>query len=70
MLPVRYVLDLYITFRRDLVRDAGNKQKPSKIMKMQLFVTLDKAKPDTENIKGLNLAAVMCMTIQVPRLSL
>jgi hypothetical protein len=23
-----------------------------------------------ENIRGLNLAAVMCMTIQVPRLSL
>jgi hypothetical protein len=31
---------------------------------------LDKAKPDTENIRGLNLAAVMCVAIQVPRLSL
>jgi hypothetical protein len=30
---------------------------------------LDKAKPDTENIKSLNLAAVMCMTVQVSRLS-
>jgi hypothetical protein len=31
---------------------------------------LDKAKPDTGNIRGLNLAAVMCMTVQVSRLSL
>jgi hypothetical protein len=27
-------------------------------------------KADTENIWGLNLAAVMCMTVQVSRLSL
>jgi hypothetical protein len=31
---------------------------------------LDKAKPDTEYIRGLDLAAVMCMTVQVTRLSL
>jgi hypothetical protein len=37
---------------------------------MSLFVTLDKAKPDAENIRGLNLAAVMWTTVQVPRLSL
>jgi hypothetical protein len=49
---------------------AGNKHKSSKIMKMKLFTILDKAKPDTENIRGLNLAAVMCMTVQVTRLSL
>jgi hypothetical protein len=24
---------------------------------------IDKAKPDAENIRGLNLAAVMCMTV-------
>jgi hypothetical protein len=53
-----------------IINHAGNKQKSSKIMKMQLFATLDKAKPDTENIRGLNLAAVMCMTVQVTRLSL
>jgi hypothetical protein len=29
---------------------------------------LDKAKPHTENIKGLNLAAVMYTTVQVIRL--
>jgi hypothetical protein len=38
--------------------------------KMKMFTTMDKAKPDTENIRGLNLAAVMCMTVQVTRLSL
>jgi hypothetical protein len=29
---------------------------------------LGKAKPDTENIRGLNLAAVMCTTVQVSEL--
>jgi hypothetical protein len=29
---------------------------------------LDKAKPHTENIKGLNLAAVMFTTVHVSRL--
>jgi hypothetical protein len=28
-----------------------------------MFATLDKPKPETENIRGLNLAAVMCMTV-------
>jgi hypothetical protein len=37
-------------------------------MRMKMFVTMDKGKPDTENIRGLNLVAVMCMTIQVSRL--
>jgi hypothetical protein len=37
---------------------------------MRMIATLDKAKPDIENIRGLNLAAVMCMTVQVSRLSL
>jgi hypothetical protein len=31
---------------------------------------LVKSKPDTENIRGLNLAAVVCMAVQVTRLSL
>jgi hypothetical protein len=53
-----------------LQNHAGNKQKSSKIMKMKMFATVDKAKPDTENIRGLNLAAVMCMIVQVTRLSL
>jgi hypothetical protein len=37
---------------------------------MKMFATLDKAKPDAENIRGLNLAAVMSVTVQVTRLSL
>jgi hypothetical protein len=47
------------------VNHAGNKQKSSKIMKM--FVTLDQARLHTENIRGLNLAAVMCTTVQVSK---
>jgi hypothetical protein len=34
-------------------------------MKMKMYTILDKAKPQTENIRGLNLAAVTCMTGQV-----
>jgi hypothetical protein len=37
-------------------------------MKMKMFATLDKAKPDTENIRSLNLAMVMCTNVQVSRL--
>jgi hypothetical protein len=29
-------------------------------MKMRMFATLDKARPHTENIRGLKLAAVTC----------
>jgi hypothetical protein len=36
-------------------------------MIMRMFATLDKAKPDTENIRGVNLAEVTCMTVQVSR---
>jgi hypothetical protein len=33
--------------------------------KMKMYTTLDKVKLHTENIRGLNLAAVMCTTAQV-----
>jgi hypothetical protein len=36
-----------------------------KIMKTKMYAILDKAKPHTENIRGLNLEAVTCMTVQV-----
>jgi hypothetical protein len=36
--------------------------------KMQRFAILDKAKPDTGNIRDLNLAAVKHTTVQVTRL--
>jgi hypothetical protein len=38
-------------------------------MKVQMFATLDKASPDTGNIRGLNLAAVKHTTVEVTRLS-
>jgi hypothetical protein len=60
----------HIPYVYDYITKSGSKQKSSKIMKMQLFATMDKAKPNTENIRSLNLAAVMCMSVQVTRLSL
>jgi hypothetical protein len=36
----------------------------------KMFAPLDKAKPATENIRVLNLAAVKHMTVQVTRLLL
>jgi hypothetical protein len=38
-----------------------------KITIMRMFATLDKAKPDIESIRGLNLAAVTCTTVHVSR---
>jgi hypothetical protein len=35
-----------------------------------MFAELDKAKPDTENIRGFNLPAVKLMTVQVTKLLL
>jgi hypothetical protein len=36
-------------------------------MIMKMLATLDKGKPDRESIRGLNLAAVTCTTVQVSR---
>jgi hypothetical protein len=44
-----------------------NRQRSFKIMVMRMFSTLDKAKPDIESIRGLNLAAVTCTTVQVSK---
>jgi hypothetical protein len=46
------------------------KRKAYKLMEMQMFAILDKAKPDTENIRGLDLAAVKRTGVQVTRLPL
>jgi hypothetical protein len=35
---------------------------------MNIFAVKDKAKPDIESIRGLNLAAVKLTTVQVTRL--
>jgi hypothetical protein len=37
-------------------------------MIMKMLAILDREKPDTENIRGLNLAAVRRTTVQVTRL--
>jgi Ni,Fe-hydrogenase III large subunit len=39
-----------------------------KIMIMRMFAILDKANPDIESIRGLNLEAVKHTTVQVTRL--
>jgi hypothetical protein len=49
---------------------AGNKQGLYKIMRMAMFTAQDIEKPDTGNIKGLNLAAVKLTTIQLIKLPL
>jgi hypothetical protein len=43
------------------------KLRSYKIMKMQMFALSEKVKPDTENTRGLGLAAVKRTTIQVTR---
>jgi hypothetical protein len=50
--------------------EAGNKQKLFKIMKMQMSAIQGKAKPNTENIRDLNLAVVKRTTVQVSGLLL
>jgi hypothetical protein len=49
---------------------AGKKQESYKIMITKIFAPLDKLKPVTENIRGLNLAAVEYTMIQVTRVPL
>jgi hypothetical protein len=49
---------------------AGNKQKLYEVIKMQMSAILGKAKPETENIRGLNLAAAKSTTVQASRLLL
>jgi hypothetical protein len=48
----------------------AKRRSHTKLWKWKCFATLDKAKPDTGNIRGLNLAAVKRTTVQVTRLPL
>jgi hypothetical protein len=41
-----------------------------KIMRKNMFAIYDNAKPDIENIRGLNLAAVRLTTVHVTKLPL
>jgi hypothetical protein len=64
------VRDVHVAFQIPYVYDyiteyAEDKQKSFTIMKIKMYATLDKAKPHTENIKGLNLAAIIYTTVQV-----
>jgi hypothetical protein len=49
---------------------ADNKHKLYKIIKMQMSAILGKANPDTENIRGLDLAVAKRTTVQASRLLL
>jgi hypothetical protein len=55
----------------DYIRNyAGDRQKPYRMMRINMFVVWDKENPDIENITGLNLAVVKLTTVQVTRLPL
>jgi hypothetical protein len=46
---------------------AGNKHRSFKIMKIYIFEILNKAMPDIENIRGLNLAVLRRMADQMTK---
>jgi hypothetical protein len=65
------VCDLHMAFQLPYVYDYITKtcrQQAEVIQNHENVAILDKAKPDTENIRGLNLAAVMCTTVQASEL--
>jgi hypothetical protein len=69
------VRDLHTAFNLPSVYDyiknrAGDKQKSYKITTMNMFMVQGKVKPDTENIRGLNLAVVKLTTAQLTKLPL
>jgi hypothetical protein len=63
-------LSKFHTFKISSQNYAGSKQKSYKIIITQMFTILDKAKPNTESIRGLNLAAVTPTIVQVSKLPL
>jgi hypothetical protein len=44
---------------------AGSKQKSYEIMTVKMLTTLDKVKPSTGSVRGLNLAVVKHMIVQM-----
>jgi hypothetical protein len=56
-------LSKFRTFTITYESYAEDMQKSFTIMKMKMYVILDKAKPHTENIKDLDLAAVIYTTV-------
>jgi DMSO/TMAO reductase YedYZ heme-binding membrane subunit len=63
LIPMKIVYD-YIT------KLCKQQAESYKIMITKMFAILDKAKPDIESIRGLNLAAVKHTTVHVTRLPL
>jgi hypothetical protein len=63
-------LSICHTFTIILQNYAGNKHKFYKIMNIKMSALYGKAKPSTENMRGLNFAAVNRTTVQVSRLLL
>jgi hypothetical protein len=59
-----------VGFALRLCREDPRPAESYKIMITKMFAILARAKPDIENIRGLNLAAVKHTTVQVTRLSL
>jgi hypothetical protein len=61
---------MHVAFQISYVYDYITKllRGQAEIMKMKMYAIMDKAKLHTENIKSLNLAAVIYMTVQVSRL--
>jgi hypothetical protein len=61
--------DLQIPYVYDYITKSC-RQQPEVIQNHvnEMFATLNKAKPDTEHVRDLNVAAVMCTTLQVSRL--
>jgi hypothetical protein len=68
MFPMWSVQRLYNEYERG--HCAGNKQRPHKIMRMNMFTPLDKVKPNTENKRGLSLVVVKLITVHVTKLPL
>jgi hypothetical protein len=63
-------LSKFLTYTILLHNYASSKQKSDEIMTTKMFATLDRTKPNTRNIRGLNRAAVKRTTVQVSRLPL
>jgi hypothetical protein len=63
------VQDMHTAFHMPYVYDYKTKscRQAEVIQNHENVRYIGQAKPDTENIRGLNLAAVMCMTVQVTK---
>jgi ribosomal protein S4E len=56
--------------RKEVMGVSDNKPKPFKTIKMYVIAVLNKAKPETENTRCLNLVVVRHVTVQMTELLL